>query len=74
MNLHPFQRSVSEGALHAYLHNIAVASVNEIGLDLHLTIRNENHHSLFQFISGMGYRKMMEFVKKIQMYEQKLTM
>ena len=30
--------------------------------------------SLFQFISGMGYRKMMEFVKKIQMYEQKLTM
>ena len=55
MSLHPFQRNVSEGALHAHLYNIAVSSVNEIGLDLHLTIRNENHHHLYQFISGLGF-------------------
>lgn len=47
LNLHPFQKSVNEQRLIERLRNIAVSSVNEVGLDLHLTMKNENHHCLF---------------------------
>ena len=38
LNLHPFQKSVPQDKLVESLRNVAVSSVNAIGVDLHATV------------------------------------
>ena len=66
LNLHPLQNKISDVLMLEKLHNVAVASVNEIGLDLHQTAKNESQQHLLAFVSGLGYRKHLDLIKKFQ--------
>ena len=57
MNLHPYQRFVSQNSLKDSLEKVIIEIVNLVGLDLNEIKKNDHIQNQLQFISGLGVKK-----------------
>lgn len=63
LNLHNFQKDISQIQLSSSLKNVIVRAVNHIGIDFYKVIDNENLQAPLQFVSGLGQRKANKLVR-----------
>lgn len=61
-NLHPLQKTVNRYKLKLELERVAIEIVNLVGLDLRKVKDNPHLQKQIQFISGLGYKKSIQFL------------
>lgn len=60
------QKLVNQARLAEGLEEVAVAVVNEVGVDINLVCQHEHMHCLLQFVSGFGPRKAKKFISRVK--------